>query len=179
MLKEVHDFHLVINQKLKEKLRTLKVFQNCNGLSRIIVSILEILAPIVKDEHNWGEQRMSQYRPVCKDPDEVREHVHVYMPLELYRKLKLLHQDLNVFSIAQLIRDFIGWFLDFVEGCKGDVLKKLKKMFTQSRAEELETKLTEREFMRQLWKIIHHLPGKNRLINIYNRDFSPFYKFII
>jgi hypothetical protein len=179
MLKEVHDFHLVINQKLKEQLRALKVFRNCNGLSGIIVRILELLAPVVKDEHKWGEQRMSRYRPVCEDPDEAREHVHVYMPLKLYRELKLLHQDLNVFSIAQLTRDFMGWFLGFVGDCKGDVLKELKNMFAQLKEAEMDSKLTEREFMRQLRKIIQHLPGKNRIINIYNKDFSPFYKFII
>jgi hypothetical protein len=126
-------------------------------------------------EHRWGEQRMSRYKAVCSDPDEVREHMHVYVPEELYRELKLLHQDLNFFSIAQMVREFLEWFLGFVDECAGDVLTELKKIFSQWAEDEKRSRLTLREYVRQLFRIIQHLPGKNRLVNIYNKDFSPFW----
>jgi hypothetical protein len=171
----VHDFHCVLDRGTKERLMDLEVFKESRGLSGAIVNILKVLSPVVKDEHTWGEERMGRYMPVCEDADEIREDVHVYMPGEMYRELKLLHQDLNVYSIAQLVRGFIGWFFEFVDGCEGDPFMELEKMFSRWEKEEEETRLTPREYLRQLFTILRHLPGKNRLVNIYDRKFSPFW----
>jgi hypothetical protein len=175
MLSTVHDFHLVIDREMKGRLAGLNMWGNCKGLSGVIVNILKVLSPMVKQEHKWGEQRMSRYKAVCPDPDEVREHMHVYLPEELYRELKLLHQDLNFFSIAQMVREFLEWFLAFVDGCTGDALAELKAIFLQWLEDEKKSRLTLCEYMRQLFRIIRHLPGRNRLVNIYNKDFSPFW----
>jgi hypothetical protein len=99
------------------------------------------------------------------------------VPEALYRELKLMHQDLNFYSIAQMVREFLEWFLGFVDKCAGDALEELKKIFSQWAKEEANTKLTLREYVRQLFRIVQHLPGKNRWVNIYNRDFSPFWIF--
>jgi hypothetical protein len=188
--KEVHDFHLIMDQKMKKRLGGLKFFRDCQGLSRVIVNILQLLSPVVKREHRWGEQRMSRYKNVCTDPDEIRENVHVYLPGNLYRELKLMHQDLNFYSIAQMVREFLEWFLEFVDGhlhkndnrgstnveqCEGDALVELKAIFSQWKKEEADDRLTLCEYMRQLFRIIRHLPEKNRYVNIYNKDFSPFW----
>jgi hypothetical protein len=99
----------------------------------------------------------------------------VYMPGGLYRELKLLHQGLNFYSIAQFMRGLLEWFLEFVDECEGDALKELAELFSSWAEEKKETRLTLREYMRQLLKIIRHLPGKNRLITIYNHNYSPFW----
>jgi hypothetical protein len=112
---------------------------------------------------------------VCDDPDVERDHVHVYMEVGLYRELKLLHQGLNLYSIAQFVRGLLEWFLDFVAECEGDVLRELHELFRSWAAVKKETRLTLSEYMRQLFTIIQHLPGKNRLIAIYNKDYSPFW----
>ena len=90
-------------------------------------------------------------------------------------KLKLLHQDLNFFSIAQMVREFLEWFLEFVDGCAGDALAELKAIFSQWAEVEKDSRLSLCGYLRQLLRIIRHLPGKNRLVNIYNDDFSPFW----
>ena len=108
----VHVFHFVIDRVMKNKLKNLDIFKGSGNLSGIIVRIFSLLAPLIKKEHKWGEQRVSRYLPVCDDPDEIREHVQVYIPGKLYRELKLLHADLNCFSIAQLARGFLRFFLD-------------------------------------------------------------------
>jgi hypothetical protein len=187
---KIHDFHFMMNRGMKGRLAGLNMWGDCKGLSGIIVTILKVLSPVVKQEHRWGEQRMSRYKAVCPDPDEVREHMHVYLPEELYRELKLLHQDLNFFSIAQMVREFLEWFLGFVDGhlhkndnrgstnveqCAGDALAELKSIFSQWQEDEKNSRLTLCGYMRQLFRIIRHLPGRNRLINIYNKDFSPFW----
>jgi hypothetical protein len=82
---------------------------------------------------------------------------------------------LNFYSIAQMVREFLGWFLEFVEVCKGDALGELKVIFSQWAREQASTRLTLCEYMRQLFRIIRHLPGRNRLVNIYDKDFSPFW----
>lgn len=171
----VHDFHLVMDRGMIEKLTDLECFKDFRGLSGVIVRILHLLSPIVKREHVWGEQRMSRYKAVCTDPDEVRKDVHVYLASELYRELKLMHQDLNYYSIAQMVRDFLCWFLGFVGVCKGDVLEELKDMFSQWVEEKESTRLSLCEYVRQLFRIVRHLPGRSRLVNIYNSDYSPFW----
>lgn len=171
----VHDFHCVIDINMKEKLRDLDIFKAARGVSGVAVKILQVLLPIIGRELKWGKQRMSKYRNVCNDPDVARDHVHMYIPDGLYRELKLLHQGLNFYSIAQFVRGLLKWFLGYVEGCEGDVLQELQELFTSWSVEEKETRLTMRECLRQLFKILRHLPGQNRLITIYNQNYSPFW----
>ncbi|MBN2440726.1 MAG: hypothetical protein JXJ04_05255 [Spirochaetales bacterium] len=173
VLADVHDFHFVINQEMKEKLKNLDFIMKSGTLSGIMVKILHVLTPIIGKEHKWGDQRFSKYTAVCDDPEETREHVHMYVPVELYRELKLLHQDLNVYSIAQLVRELLRFFLDLVEVYKNDVFKELEKIFTRWRSEDEETRPSSGNLMRQLWRVIQLLPGKNRLVTVYNTNYSP------
>ncbi|MBN2440704.1 MAG: hypothetical protein JXJ04_05145 [Spirochaetales bacterium] len=175
----VHDFHFVLNRGMKENLLGLHVFKGYKSFSGIMVAILEKLVPVMVKEHKWGEQRLSRYRSVCTDSEEIRDHVHMYVPDKLYRELKLLHQDLNFYSIAQLLRWLFDLFLVFVDVYKDKVLEELGKTFTQWRLENEDDHLTLSEFMRQLLRIIRFLPGKNRLVTVYNPDFSPFWIFRI
>jgi hypothetical protein len=171
----IHDFHCVVARDMKEKLRELNLFKGVKGVSGVIVRILQVMTPVIGKELKWGEQRMSRYMNVCDDPDVARDHVHVYVPDGLYRELKLLHQGLNFYSIAQFVRGLLEWFLGFVDECEGDILEELTEIFASWAAERKETRLTLREYMRQLLRIIRHLPGKNRLIAVYNHNYSPFW----
>jgi hypothetical protein len=160
---------------MKEKLRDLDIFKAVSGVSGKVVRILQILIPVIRRELKWGEQRMSRYMNVCGDPDVKRDRVHVYMPDWLYRELKLLHQGLNFYSIAQFLRGLLEWFLGFVEECDGDVLQELHGLFASWAKVKKETRLTLKEYMQQLFTIIQHLPGKNRLIAVYHQNYSPFW----
>ena len=103
----------------------------------------------------------------------------MYVPDELYRELKLLHQDLNFFSIAQLVREFFDFFLGLVDVYKDDVFQELEILFSRWRSEGKQTRQTSRKFLRHLWLIIQNLPGKNRLVTVYNKEYSPFWIFRI
>lgn len=174
-LSQLHEFHFVIAGSMEKSLKNLDIWGGFRSLSGIIVKVLSLLAPLVKREHKWGEQRMSRYMPVSGNPDEKRAHVHVYLPGNVYRWLKLMHQDLNVFSIAQLVRDFLEVFLEFVDVYGDDVVEELERLFKGWNKEGEKTRLTTREFVRQLLRIIRHLPGQDRLINVYDGQFSPFW----
>ena len=173
----LHDFHMVMARGLKEELRDLDIYKESGSLSGVIVRILALLGPVMEREHKWGEQRFAQYMPVAGDPDEVREDVHAYLRRKLYRGLKLMHADLNYFSIGQMVRDFLRFFLDLVKEYGDKIFDELQKLFKCWKKENKENRLTTRVIMRQLWRIIRHLPGQTGLINLYSSDFSPFWIF--
>ncbi|MBN2441428.1 MAG: hypothetical protein JXJ04_08775 [Spirochaetales bacterium] len=171
----LHEFHFVLNRGMKDKILNIGFFNGSKSVSGMIVNILKVMTPVMGKEHKWGEQRMTRYAAVCNDPEEIRDHVHVYVPDELYRELKLLHQDLNFYSIAQLVRELLDFFLGLVDVYKNKVFLKLKKIFARWKAEDEDTRLTPRKSIRQLLKLIRFLPGKNRLITIYDNNYSPFW----
>ena len=173
----LHDFHLVMGRGMKEDLRGLDLYEKAGSLSGVVVKVLSLLGPVINREHQWGEQRFAKYMPVTADPDEVREDVHVYMPEEVYRQVKLLHADLNYYSIAQMVRDFLRFFLDLVKEYGDKIFDELQKLFKNWKKENRNCRLTPVMLIRQLWRIIRHLPGQTGLINLYYSDFSPFWIF--
>ncbi|MBN2531393.1 MAG: hypothetical protein JXB88_00805 [Spirochaetales bacterium] len=175
-LPRLHEFHFVIGQSMKTRLEELDVWGRLDNISGIIVRILLLLVPVIKREHDWGEQRESRYEYVSPDPNEKREHAHAYLPENLYRKLKLIHHDLNFFSMGQIVRFFIGVFFRLVDEYKEDVLKELERMYKEWEKEARDSRLTLREYMRQLRIVVQHLrPGK-RIINVYDHHFMPFWR---
>ena len=52
---------------------------------------------------------------IDEDKNIERKHVVVKMPDFMYRRLKCLHDVLNYYSLAQLVRDLLKWYLDLVE----------------------------------------------------------------
>ena len=84
---------------------------------------------------------------------------------------------MNYFSIAQMVRDFLRFFLDLVKEYGDKIFDELQKLFKRWKKENRNNRLTPREIIRQLWRIIRHLPGQTGLINLYGSDFSPFWIF--
>ncbi|MBN1697399.1 MAG: hypothetical protein JW881_07785 [Spirochaetales bacterium] len=170
-----HEFHFIITDIMREKLRNLKSFGSRRTLSGVIVGIMSLVDPLIIREHQWGRQRMSRYQPVSNHPDERREHVHVYFPEDVYRKIKLLHADLNCYSIAQLLRWLLELFLVMVEKYGKKVIEEFEKRFKQWSNEKKRLQQSLRKNLRQLLRIIQHLHGQNRLISLYTNHYSPFY----
>ncbi|MBN2443927.1 MAG: hypothetical protein JXJ04_21370, partial [Spirochaetales bacterium] len=114
IIPKFHDFHFILDKKMEEELKHLKMYTLKRNLSGVIVKILSIIAPGLEKEHFIGKQRWSKYKYVNDDIGIKRKSTHVYLPFALYKRLKLIHQDLNFYSIAQLLRFFLGLFLDLV-----------------------------------------------------------------
>ena len=174
-ISQVHEYHFVMNRGMKKALKSLDMYKQTGSLSSLIVKILSLLAPVIEKKHKWGRQKMSRYLPVSDNPAEKREHVHAYIPDYIYRRFKLMHQDLNYYSIAQLVRNFLKLFLVLVKVFGDDIFQVLEKLFKLWKEENGKIQLTVREVVRQLSIILQHLPGQNWLINIYNKQFCPFW----
>ncbi|MBN2532513.1 MAG: hypothetical protein JXB88_06450 [Spirochaetales bacterium] len=174
---KLHEFHFVLTQRMKVRIEGLHVFKGLHSISGIIARILLLLVPVIKREHDWGKQRYSRYMYVSPDRRESRVHAHTHLPEDLYRKLKLIHQDLNFFSLAQIVRFFLELFLLLVKLYKDGILQELERMYKQWRKEERDTRLTLSQYMRQLRIIVQHLPAGKRIINVYDGHFTPFWRF--
>ncbi|MBN2532389.1 MAG: hypothetical protein JXB88_05830 [Spirochaetales bacterium] len=175
-LPELHEFHFVIGHSMRIRMEKLDVWGNVHNISGIIVKILLLLVPVIKREHDWGKQRKSRYEYVSPDPNEKREHAHAYLPENLYRKLKLIHHDLNFFSMGQIVRFFIRVFFKLVDEYKEDVLKELERMYKEWEKEVKDGRLTLRQYMRQLRIVVQHLRPRKRIITVYDHRFMPFWR---
>ncbi|MBN2534852.1 MAG: hypothetical protein JXB88_18370, partial [Spirochaetales bacterium] len=98
------------------------------------------------------------------------------LPENLYRKLKLIHHDLNFFSMGQIVRFFIVVFFNLVDEYKEDVLEELERMYKEWEKEVKNSRLTLREYIRQLMIVVQHLCPRKRIITVYNHHFMPFWR---
>jgi hypothetical protein len=170
-----HEFHFVIARTIREHLKNLTVFKKPMSFSGIIAEILKILRPVIKGEHKWGEQRMSKYRYVSEDKDEKRDHVHTYLDEDVYRELKLIHQDLNFYSIGQIVRGFVDFFLELVKEHGDNVFKELKKIYKRWKEQANSDRLTLREYLRHIWRLLPFIEGGNGHLSFYDNSFTPFW----
>jgi hypothetical protein len=108
-------FHFKMDVILMDKLTDLELFEQTQSLSGMIQRILLQMFAVIEKEDYKGIQRMSKYRLINKDKNVKRKHVIVQLPNFLYRRLKTLHDVLNYFSIAQLVRDLLWWYVRLVD----------------------------------------------------------------
>ena len=100
----VHEYHFVLAAAMRKELDTLRLYGRTWCRSRLIVEIISLMDAVLEEKHFSQEQYASKYEQVDMDPSIVRQPVHVYLPRRIYRRLKLIHQDLDFYSIAQLMR---------------------------------------------------------------------------
>ena len=171
--KRVYDFHFIMDADMKMELKGLDMYKESGSLSSMIVNIFTMLAQGLENKYFYGEQMESCYEYVTDNPETAREHIHVYMPHYLYRQLKLLHQDLNFFSIAQIVRGFLRFFLDVVEEFGDDYQKELSNLLSQWENENKKNQISPSS-LAQLLLFIRTKTPMIKLISIY----SPIYKTI-
>ena len=116
---EMTTFHFKVDILMMDELTNLELFQKTQSLSKTINRILMQLFPVIEKEDAEGRQRFSKYRLIHENKDVTRMHVVVKIPVFMYRRLKALHDVLNYYSVAQLLRDLLRLHLDLV-GMYGD-----------------------------------------------------------
>ena len=168
----LYEFHFKLDLEMKNRLKGVAMFKNTRSLSGLIVRILKWLSPRIEKEHIFGKQRMSMYKFVNDDMDIKRESVHVYLPDYLYRKLKLMHQDLNFYSMAQLLRFILGIFLDVTEKYGNKIIYKLKRILKHWKAKKKNRKYKYKS-IRQLMHFLYQNPVNSNFFTIYSNKFAP------
>jgi hypothetical protein len=171
-----HEYHFIIARKMVDELIRLDLYKATGNFSKVIEKILSVLIPVVKVEQEWGKQRESKYRLISEDLSEPRINVSAYLSEKMYRLLKQVHNDLNFYSIAQIVREVIEFFISLVKqyGEIG-VFLYLKKQYKRWKEEEEDSQLTIDEFVPHILRIISCLPNFKGMITVYDENYVPFY----
>jgi hypothetical protein len=109
---KTHEFHMVINNSLRLKLKNISLLLNLN-LSKTLIYILENLTAIFDKMHLLYKEENSAPEIVNWD-----SHIHIYFPDSkkyIYNKLKSIHKDNNTYSIACKLRYLLKVFIRGVE----------------------------------------------------------------
>jgi uncharacterized protein (UPF0297 family) len=170
---EMTAFHFKMDTQMMDKLTHLELFEKTQSMSGMIKRILMQLFTIIEEEDYNGIQRFSKYKLINDDKDIKRVRVVVRIPDFLYRRLKSLHDTLNYFSIAQLVRDLLSWYLKLVDefGEKyGDELMRIVHRWVKfSRNSEFLIK-----YIKQLLTFEGDIMDIIKAYNIYSLHFSPY-----
>jgi len=109
---KTHEFHFVLNNKLKTKLYATSRMMNLS-LSKAILFILEKTSVISNKMHLNDSSEYNKVEEVKWD-----SHVHLYIPKKkevIYNELKSIHKDNDTYSIAKEIRYLLKVFIRGVE----------------------------------------------------------------
>jgi hypothetical protein len=170
---EMTSFHFKMDILLMDKLTDLELFEETQSVSETIKRILMQLFPVIEKEDYKGIQRFSKYKLINENKKVKRVRVVVRMPDFLYRRLKALHDVLNYYSIAQLVRDLLKWYLGLVDefGEKyGDELMRIINRWAKfSRNSYFLIK-----YIKQLLTFKGDIMKITKAFNIYSLHFSPY-----
>ncbi|MBN2532760.1 MAG: hypothetical protein JXB88_07715 [Spirochaetales bacterium] len=171
-------FHFKMDTKMIDDLRKLDLFQKTRNMAMAINRILLQFFAVIEKEHMLGIQRQSRYELINEDMEVKRKHVTVHIPDYMYRRLKMLHDDLNFFSIAQLLRWVISGYVDFVKKY-GD--RWVRKLVTIIRRWQKDTRNSRflLMYIHQLFECTSELAWIIQKYAIYCLHFSPYRDFYI
>ena len=169
---EMKGFHFKMDVIMMDKLTDLELFEKTESLSETIKRILLELFPVIEMEDVAEKQRYSEYRLINDKKEIKRKHVVVQLPDFLYRRLKSLHDVLNYYSMAQLVRDLLWWYLNLVKDfgdAYGEELMRLVKEWTKiSKSSKILVK-----YINQLLTFTGDIIDIIKIFKNYSINFSP------
>jgi hypothetical protein len=168
----LYEFHFKVDNTLKTDLMVLPKKDGARSLSGLIRTILAFLSEKMDAEHYFGKERESRYEYVHNDLDVERESVHVYLTKQLYGKLKMMHHDLNFYSIAQLLRWLLRFYVGLVRVYGADFEVKLQELIKKWKKKNISRQFP-KNAVRQLSSLIYEKQAKLSLLNVYNDSFFP------
>jgi len=104
-----HELHFVLGKKLHNELIGLsKIYKK--SISKTMVLILDTLDTFLEKNDLMAKEKEHKYLIIDKD-DNARYDIHCYISESQYRKLRFAYYTLNFFSIAQIVRTLIEYFV--------------------------------------------------------------------
>ena len=169
---KIYKFHFKMDVEMMQTLANTSIFRKIGNFSRLIIRVLTMLSPCMEKQHLKGEQMMSRYQLIHDDMEIERKSVYVYLPDSRYRQLKLMHQDLNYYSMAQLLRLILSVFLDLTKEYGDDVEAKLMLLYRQWKAKRDRRKY-EWKPVEELLHFIYQKSKISRFLTLYSNKFQP------
>ncbi|HOL56046.1 MAG TPA: hypothetical protein PLD75_00655 [Spirochaetota bacterium] len=105
----MQEFDFVVNEDLFKKIKNLKEKRG-GYLSLIVRDIILLMLPVLKKKHLFEKRRDKDYRFI-----NATHRIRIYIPEEVYNELKLVHDHINSFSIAILIRELLELYFAGIE----------------------------------------------------------------
>jgi len=105
----IHELHFVLGQSLYEQLvKISKLYKK--SISKTTALIFDSLDPFLEKHELLARRKKGKYSKVSKEK-EPRHNVHCYISEDQYDKLLFAHSCLKLFSMAQVIRKMIEYFV--------------------------------------------------------------------
>ncbi|HOJ62972.1 MAG TPA: hypothetical protein PLE45_01010 [Spirochaetota bacterium] len=105
----MQEFDFVVNEDLFKKIKNLKEKRG-GYLSLIVRDIILLMLPVLKKKHLFEKRRDKDYRFI-----NATHRIRIYIPEEIYNELKLVHDQLNSFSMAILVRELLEVYFAGIE----------------------------------------------------------------
>jgi hypothetical protein len=164
-----YDLHCVLNEKLLFDLKNISVDLKTKSISGTIVSVIETFMPYLEKYQNEFQNRKSEYKLIAKK-NEKRHHFHVYFPDNIYRKLKELHQYLNFYSMAQIIREMLQLYInEFYKNGIDKVQKKITEI--RNKWAKWKSKQKDKEIIKPLVSTVIPIPS---ICVTYDANYHPY-----
>ncbi|HOJ64218.1 MAG TPA: hypothetical protein PLE45_07330 [Spirochaetota bacterium] len=103
------EFDFVINEELFKKIDNLKEKKG-KYFSVIVRDIILLTLPLLKKKLLFEKRRDKDYRFI-----KASHRIRLYIPEQVYNELKLVHDQINSFSIAILIRELLEVYFAGIE----------------------------------------------------------------
>jgi len=143
------DFHFAANSFIKKKIQQFGKKYNYN-ISQTIRSAIKTVSFYLDRKHYYEEEDRNKYSRVYADCD-----IHLYISEEEYRKIKIIHANMNFYSMAKLVRWMIDLFLDIADRLGN----KVYQYFNMERADFLEKLKCSGKIVKQLSYIKSNIPA--------------------
>ena len=128
----IREFNFVIGQELHDKIKDYSEKRNISYNNAVII-IFNIMIPLLKKEHFTGVERKNKYQRIT-----AVKRVHLYLDIKIHREIKLIHSNLDFFSMAILVRFLIEEFFKRLEKNKNNeekvkkAMEKMKEKFNKN-----------------------------------------------
>ena len=103
------EYEFVIGDNLYKKIKNLKEKKG-ESLSLVVRDIILLMLPFLKKKHLTEKRREKDYPSVnatCR--------IRIFLPKNVYNELKQVHDTLNTFSIAVLVREILKLYFQMIE----------------------------------------------------------------
>jgi hypothetical protein len=120
-----HDFHLMVNSKMKREI--IKISKKLNkSISSTIVYIIKTLNSMLKRYHFiYPESKKDgKYKFI-----NAKKHIHIYMNETDYRMIKHIYANMYIYSMAIIIRRMIEIYIAKVKEHGFDKFHKIMKRY--------------------------------------------------